>query len=123
MENPWDRTEIYVDVVVNYYTLAQVSIDTSKLSSNERIIHLPGAVLSIYQAYPGSSDRPTTRCWFGAIPFKDNPSTIPNYSPSRRINRTDVKNVIVTIQTERTLALEFYHNMDVQAIKRIIDEM
>ncbi len=123
LENPWDRTEIYVDVVVNYYGLAQMAIDTTKLNVNEKILQMPGAVLSVYQVYPGSSSRPTTMCWFGEVPFKSNPSTIPNYSPSRLINRTDVKNVILTIHTAPALAQEFYQNLDVAAIQRIIDNM
>jgi hypothetical protein len=122
-ESPWDSMEVYVDIVVNYGALAFESIDTTKLNSNEMMIHLPGAVLAIYQAYPGSSDRPTTRCWFGDIPFKSNPQTHPHYSPSRPINRTDVKNVIITIQTAPALAREFYRNIDVQAIQRVIEEM
>lgn len=80
-------------------------------------------MLGIYETYPGSSDRPTSRYWFGAIPFKSSPSTIPHYDRSRPIRRTDVKNVILTIHTARELAQEFYRNLDVRAIKRIIAEM
>jgi hypothetical protein len=122
-ESPWDSMEVWVEIVVNYSALSQdARIDTTKLSANEKALPMPGAVLAIYQAYLGSSDRPTTRCWYGEIPFKNNPQTYPHYSPGHTINRCEVHNVILTVQTAPALAQEFYHNLDVATIKRIIEE-
>jgi len=124
MENPWDRAEIYVDVVVNYYALSDgAAIDTTVVAANQRVLHDSGAVFGLYESYPGSSDRPTSRYWFGAVPLKDNPASIPHYDRSRPIRRTDVRNVILTIHTARNLAREFYRNLDVRAIKRVIAEL
>jgi len=123
-ESPWDNMEVWVEIVVNYSALSQgMCIDSTPLNPQQSILQLQGTQMAILEKYPGSSDRPCTRCWYGEVPFKNNPQTHLRYSQSKSIDRTDVINIILNIQTAPALAQEFYQNLDIPAIERVIREM